>query len=859
MGALEGQEELFFSDLLKQFRRRKKLTQRQLAGRLEVTRETVSLWERGNYKPDDEVMLYEIVNVLSLTDQEQARLFEAYTVTALATSFHHPPAKRNPYFTGRSAQLSQLHTLLSAGKQVALTQAISGLGGIGKTQLALEYAYRYQKSYHDIFWASADTEEALMASYIQFAEALRLSEVEEADQNKVKAAVCRWFQQHTNWLLICDNIEDLHLLPSFVPENRQGAVLLTTRRQVTEPAAQTLELAVLSEDEAVLFLLKRTKVLPLDASLEDASDNEVEAARAITRLLDNLPLALDQAGAYILETRCSFAEYGMLFQTHRDHLLQRRIGESIPTDHPDSVTTTFELNFQQVQQRNAAAADLLRLCAYLAPDAIAEEILTEGASLLGLVLSPVAADTFLLNQAMESLRAYSLIRRDPEGKLLSIHRLVQAVLQDQQDPAERRIWTERAVQAVNAAFPHMRANKEYEAWAQCERLLLPALVAIEYIEQDQMMFEEAGRLLSETAVYLQGRARYGEAEPLCQRALSIRERLFGAEHPEVASSLKRLAILYYEQGKYEAAEPLYQQALSIWERLGGLEHSEVASSLNNLAILYSEQGKYEAAEPLYQQALSIWEQRLGPEHPDVAYPLNNLASLYKEQGKYEAAEPLYRRALHIREQRWGPEHPLMATPLHGLANLYLDQGKYAEAEPLYRRVLHIREQSLGPEHPQVTYPLTNLAELYKEQGKYEQAELLYQRALSIWEQQLGLKHPEIAYPLHGLASVSYRQGKYEQAELLYQKALSIREQQGEPEHPLVAEILHDLAALREQQRNYQEALALLERALAIRERALGPEHPKTGATRERLTTLKQSISQEAGASPQDGLLPEQHE
>lgn len=291
-------ENVFFGDLLKQFRKRKKLNQTQLGERIEVARETVSLWERGQYKPEADHILYKIVDVLGLTTQEQQQLFEAYTVTALATSFHNPPLKRNPYFTGRSSQMNKLHTLLMAGKQVALTQAISGLGGIGKTQLALEYAYRHQKSYHDIFWANADTEESLMISYVLLAGLLHLPEYEESDQNKAKEAVLHWLNKHTGWLLILDNIEDLDLLQQFIPVDRQGAVLLTTRRHVTEPVAQALELELLPENDAILFLLKRTKVLAIEMSLEDASDHDIEAARAITQLLDDLPLALDQAGAY---------------------------------------------------------------------------------------------------------------------------------------------------------------------------------------------------------------------------------------------------------------------------------------------------------------------------------------------------------------------------------------------------------------------------------------------------------------------------------------------------------------------------------------------------------------------------------
>jgi DNA-binding XRE family transcriptional regulator/tetratricopeptide (TPR) repeat protein len=565
-------ENFFFGDLLKQFRKRKRLNQTQLAERIEVKRETVSLWERGQYKPEADRILYKIVDVLGLTTQEQQQLFEAYTVTALATSFHNPPLKRNPYFTGRSPQLNKLHTLLMTGKQVALTQAISGLGGIGKTQLALEYAYRHQKSYHDIFWASADTEESLMASYVLLAGLLHLPEYEEPDQNKVKEAVQHWLRKHTGWLLILDNMEDLNLLQQFIPVDRQGAVLLTTRRHVTEPVAQALELELFPENDAILFLLKRTKVLAVEMSLEDASDHDIKAARAITQLLGNLPLALDQAGAYILETPCSFAEYLALFKKYQDRLLQRRIGERIPTDHPESVTATFRLNFQQVQQRSNAAGELLRICAFLASDAIPEEILTAGASLLGPALSPVAADAFKLNQAIEALRAYSLIRRDSKGKTLSIHRLIQAVLKDTLEETERRTWGKRAILAVNAAFPYA----EHGTWPQCERLLPQALLVAQYIETDQIVGEEAGRLLYETASYLLDRARYVEAEPLYQRALRVWEQRLGPDHPRVASLLNNLANLYWQQGKYAEAEPLYQRALRIREQQLGPEHPGAA-------------------------------------------------------------------------------------------------------------------------------------------------------------------------------------------------------------------------------------------------------------------------------------------
>ncbi len=656
---MDMSENFPFGELLQLLRKRKKLNQKHLAERIGVSRETISLWERGEYKPETDKFLYELVRVLDLTESEQQQLFEAYTVTALATSFHNPPLKRNPYFTGRSSELHKLHTLLMAGKQVALTQAITGLGGIGKTQLALEYAYRHQKSYHDIFWVNADTEESLMASYVLLVDLLHLPEYKEPDQNKVREAVQHWFRKHTGWLLILDNMEDLKLLQQFVPTDRQGAVLLTTRRQVTEPVAQALELELLPENDAILFLLKRTKILAIDKSLKDASDGDIEAARAITHLLGNLPLALDQAGAYILETACSFAHYLALFKTYQAQLLQRRIGEGIPTDHPEAVTTTFRLNFEQVQRRSNAAGELLRFCAFLAPDSIPEEILTANASSLGPVLAPVVANAYLLNEAIEALRAYSLIDRDPHTQTLAIHRLVQAVLRDSMASEVQQQWMQRVVLATEAAYP----APDFANWSTCERFLPHALVCASWIEQAQDVWPKTSLLLVRVGDYLRTRGRYREAEPMLQRALAIAEQEFGANHPNMAGCLCNLAVLYQAQGKYAQAEPLYQRALAIDGQELGANHPQIAVLLSNLAMLYYMQGKYAQAEPLYQKALAIQEQQLGAEHLDTAISLNNLAMLYYMQGKYAQAEPLFQQVMAIQERQLGANHPYMANCL----------------------------------------------------------------------------------------------------------------------------------------------------------------------------------------------------
>jgi tetratricopeptide (TPR) repeat protein len=610
------------------------------------------------------------------------------------------PYQRNPYFTGREQILKHLHDTLSMEKAAALTQppappqALSGLGGIGKTHIAVEYAYRYRGEYHDVLWVTAATRETLIANFVTLAGLLHLPEKDEQDQNITVQAVKRWLEQHDQWLLIFDNADDLALAEDFLPTGSKGHILLTTRAQASGTLANGIDVEEMDRDEGMLLLLRRAKVLARDAPLAQASETDRIAAEAIVKEMDGLPLALDQAGAYIEETHCGVPAYLLSYRQRQAELLKRRGGTG--RDHPEPVATTWSLSFEQVERLNPMATDLLRVCAFLAPDALPEELLLEGASQLGTRLQPLTTDATRLNDAIGVLLRYSVVKRDPQERTLSIHRLVQAVLKESMKEQTRRAWAQRTVRAVNLAFPDVT---DVRLWEQCNRYLPHALVCEALIEEYSFAFAEASRLLNRTAHYLHRRAQYPQAEPLYQWALAIREQQLGPGHPDTATILNNLANLYQEQGKYEQAEPLYQRALAIDEKAYGPDHPEVAADLNNLANLYRTQGKYEQAEPLYQRALAIREQQLGPEHPDTASSLNNLANLYHDQGKYEQAELLYQGALAIVEKQLGPGHPDTAMILNNLAGLYHDQGKYEQAEPLYQRALAIREQRLGPAHP----------------------------------------------------------------------------------------------------------------------------------------------------------------
>ena len=666
------------------------------------------------------------------------------------------PYPRNPFFLGRDSQLIQIYRYLREG-HLSRPLAISGLGGIGKTQLALEYAYRYHQDYHMVLWTRAESTEALVSSYIALAALLRLPEREVKEQDITVQAVKAWLQTHRDWLLILDNADELALLADFLPPIFGGHLLLTTRAASTGRLARRLGIETLEPAQGALFLLRRAALLVPDAELSQASKEERELAMRISQELGGLPLALDQAGAYLEETGTSLTDYRLIYQQNRADLLQQRRG--LVADHPSPVATTWSLAFQRVEEQNPAAADLLRLCAFLSPDAIPEEILTKGASLLGPVLAPVAADAFRLNQAIETVRACLLVGRDPKEKTLSLHRLVQAVLQDAMEEGERRCWAERAVLAVNAAFPEAK----HSTWEQGERLLPQALAATQGIERYQISGEEAGRLLYETAFYLYERARYAVAGPLFLQALQIREKHLGAEHPDVATSLDGLANLYRDQGKYSEAEPLYLRALQIRERVLEPLHPNVADSLCHLANLYCDQGKYPEAEPLYHRSLHIRERCLGTEHPKTAYSLNDLANLYRGQGKYTEAESLYNRALQMRERLLGPRHPRVGTSLNGLASLYRDQGRYTEAEPIFQNARDICENALGLLHPETAEIMHDLGGLREAQGNSEKARTCYAQALTIREQMLGPRHPKTIETRTRLIALLHAMGLHEAA------------------------------------------------------------------------------------------------
>jgi tetratricopeptide (TPR) repeat protein len=739
--------------------------------------------------------------------------------------------ERNPFFTGQEEILDQLYHAFSANNTATTSHplGITGLGGVGKTQIAIEYAYRYASEYRAALWVQADSASALTSGFAKLAEILELPESNEQDQQLIVEAVLRWLRYNSGWLLVFDNVDDLAVATPFLPTAARGHIMLTTRSHALG-GNQRLQVQPMPPETGALLLLRRADFLPPQALLDAVTNDTRITACNISRELDGLPLALDQAGAYIKETPCSLTDYLARYQACREDVLQ----DYSSTNYPASVATTWSLSFEKVGQAHPAAKELLNFCAFLAPDAIPEEIITEGAPHLGAVLSSMVTDRLQFNQIYKDILRYSLLQRAADEGTLTLHRLVQAVLQDNLSAETRTVWKQRAVQAVNATFPEVR----FDYWKRCERFLAHALVCAKWVEQEHFNKPEIIPLLNSTGSYLFARGRYGEVELLHKQALAIAEQAGEDQQLALSTTLHNLAVLYRTQGKYKEAELLYRQVLTLDQQLLGAEHAQIATDLAYLGDLYREQGKYEDAAMLLERALAINERV----HYIDPFVLSVVGGLYLAQGRYGEARQVVERAFSVDEQHLGAEHPETLTALHNLAVLYEVLGKYEEAETLFKRTLALQEAQLGVEHPAIIVTLTSLGRLYQVRGNYEEAERLYRRALAQHEQQLGAEHPNTALILTNLGDWCRNQGNYAEAEQFLRRALAIYEEKLGTDHPDTALMLSHLAHLYWARGEYTEVVPLLQRAITIHQERLGAEHLHTAVSLNNLAELCQAFN-----------------
>jgi tetratricopeptide (TPR) repeat protein len=613
-----------------------------------------------------------------------------------------PFAPLGGLFAGRDEDLDDLHTALLEAKGAPV--ALCGLGGIGKTRLAIEYAWSRERDYSALLFVSASNGAALNAGLaaLTAVEIFDLPEREARDDATRITAVLRWLETNPTWLMILDNVDDnaaVAEVAKLMPRLKGGHVVVTARASNFPAGVRKLEVSTLDENAAAQFLLDRTEA-DRSKSKEDAA-----LAKTLARELGGLALGLEQAGAHIATDHIGFARYLKLWHESREKALAW--ADATVTGSDRTLATTWATS---VARLSPESRRLLERLAFLAPDPVPDSLLD--------VAVPGEAPDDDAYQDRANLFAYSLISgataEDGGAPGFLVHRLVQ-------DFARRAMNDDRKAQALREALVWVNAavpldSDDVRTWPVLDPLAPHALAVARNADAAEIA-EPTGRLFSQLGLLFGAKADYAEAEPVTRRALAIAEASYGPNHTEVAIPLNNLAVLLQDTNRLAEAEPLMRRALAIGEESDGPDHPNVAIRLNNLALLLQTTNRLAEAEPLFRRALVIDEHSYGQNHPNVARHLNNLAQLLQDTNRLADAEPLMSGALEIDEKSYGPDHPKVAIRLNNLAQLFRATNRLAEAEPLMRRALAIFAKSLGPDHPHTVTARNNLAALEAALGR----------------------------------------------------------------------------------------------------------------------------------------------
>jgi len=726
------------------------------------------------------------------------------------------------HFLGRDDALEAIDAALRRYEgRVAIT-ALHGLRGVGKTSLAATYAERHKADYRATWWIRAQTESTMRADIVSLGVRLGWTTADEKEQPALDKVRERLRQEGEGLLLIYDNAIDPMSLKPYLPPGGAVRVLVTSNAHAWRGVAAPVEIRLWPKQIGADYLIART-----------GRESERAIAQALSEALGGLPLAHEQAAAYCERLDVSLAEYTRRLELAPAKMLDAE--RDAPAEYHDRLTVakTFALAIDEAAKLHPAAEPLILHAALLAPEPIPVFVFSEGRGKFGEPLASQLVDDGL-DEALAALRAFALIDRETivderdraiTTETIRLHRLVRAVavrrLQGETAEAARRVL----IEAMAEVFPRKVWN-DPSAWPRARRLDALALHLVGGASSSPTGAEApASEILNLLGQYRAAAlAAYVQARQLLERALAIREKALGSEHPDTAASLNNLANVLKTQGDLAGARSLFERALAINDKALGLEHPDAATNLESLAILLQAQGDLAGARPLHERALAIREKALGPDHPDTASSLDNFALLLQAQGDLAGARPLHERALAIREKALGPEHSYTALSLENLAALLQAQGDLAGARPLHERALAIRENALGPDHSYTATSLNNLATVLLAEGDLDGARALFERALAIHEKALGPEHSETAINVCNLARVLRDLGEIREAERLFERAIAIGERARGAAHPLTQRFQSHYARLLLITGRQVEALSIAEGALAVHEATNGSNH-----------------------------------
>ncbi|KAJ5737306.1 uncharacterized protein N7483_002431 [Penicillium malachiteum] len=689
------------------------------------------------------------------------------------------PFARDPEFVSRDTLLHQIHEKSSVpGSRIALV----GLGGVGKSQLAIEYSYhvRSQSPATWVFWVHASNKARFEQSFRDIADQSKIPGRYDPKVNIFKL-VENWLrgENRGKWLLILDNVDNDELLCPFsvvgkedpissrvnaltkplleyIPRSQNGSTIIKSRnRDIALKMAgykDLIEVKPMEESEALKLLQRKLGQL-----------KQSKESQQLVNMLELMPLAVIQAASYIRNRapRYSVSQYLKDFQ-RSDHeaikLLKKEAGHLYRDwEAKNSIMVTWQISFDYIRQTKPSAADLLSLMSLFDRQGIPENLLRH---------QPKANDGSILElpndfndddgtsesdmgpefeDDITALRDFSFISVSEDNSFFTMHRLVQLTMRAWLKSHQQiNRFRERFISTLCDEFP----TGEYENWETCQALFPHVKSAISQRPISPEYLQQWALLLYKGAWYAWQSGNIADMREMAAKSRNERVILLGEEHKEALDSTGILAIAYSLDGRWQEAEQLEVQAEQLEVQVMetrktklGKDHPDTLTSMANLASTYWNQGRWQEAEQLEIQVMETHKTKLGKDHPDTLTSMANLASTYWNQGRWEEAEQLFMQAIETRKTKLSEDHPDTLTSMANLASTYRNQGRLEEAEQLFVQVMEMSKTKLGEDHPHTLSSMANLAFTWKSSAHDVKAINLLRDCLTKQKQALGLNHP----------------------------------------------------------------------------------------------------------------------
>jgi hypothetical protein len=711
--------------------------------------------------------------------------------------------------------------------------------------------------FSDMFWIDASSESSLELALMQIAQANNISQ--EAKPSATSAL--QWISKRANWLIVYDSADGHYsVVEKFLPPGNGGNVLITSRNPGLKRMTldkNSLEVLDMTNEEGISLLLK-------SAMLDGTSEYIMVLARKLVSELGGIPLAIDQAGGYMLSCGCSMDDYLELYTKHRDKLMSNPEFKGA-TGYDTNTYGTWEIAMQKIE--NMAAKDteeqalalaahnaikLFRLFAFLDHENIPQEIFKNAAKNYmerndkwsddGLPLSVKLLDyeTLFLNEegvwdiiqflsGIQVLLSFSLIKS--HNQQYSMHLLVHAWSRSRLTKADITDLYQRTRAVLSCSIvpdydidnytfcrslvPHIRSSSLHAT-----ELKLKSTFCDDEYSRFSLVFHKVGD--------------WNEREKLLVVQVNQRKTKLGSDHPDTLTSRKDLAWTYGGQGRWDEAEKLHIEVMNARQAKLGSDHPDTLTSRRDLAWTYQSQGRWDEAEMLQIEVMNAKQAKLGSHHPDTLTSRRDLAWTYQSQGRWDEAEMLQIEVMNERQAKLGSDHPDTLTSRRDLACTYQSQGRWDEAEMLQTEVMNARQAKLGSDHPDTLTSRRDLACTYQSQGRWDEAEMLQIEVMNAKQAKLGSHHPDTLTSRRDLAWTYQSQGRWDEAEMLQIEVMNERQAKLGSDHPDTLTSRRDLACTYQSQGRWDEAEMLQTEVMNARQAKLGSHHPDTLTSRKDL-------------------------